>query len=84
MAYIRAALSDGVYSIYVEAVHRLNDFGAVVTLVSNGTSEEGFDGEWRMTDIFAVEGDLISRCEVFDETDLDAALARFEELNRPG
>ncbi|OBI69298.1 nuclear transport factor 2 family protein [Mycobacterium sp. E796] len=83
-AYIRVALNDGVYSIYVEAVHRLSDLGAVVTLVSNGTSQQGFDGQWRMTDIFVVEGDLISRCEMFDEADLDAALARFEELNRLG
>ncbi|ORW93864.1 hypothetical protein AWB92_11995 [Mycobacterium sp. IEC1808] len=83
MAYIRAALNDGVYSIYVETVHRLNDLGAAVTLVSSGTSQEGFDGEWRMTTIFAVEGDLVSRCEMFDDTDLDAALARFDELNRP-
>ncbi len=30
-----------------------------------------------------VEGDLINRCELFDETDLDAALARFDELSRP-
>ena len=30
-----------------------------------------------------VEADLISRCEVFDEEDLDAALARFEELTQP-
>jgi hypothetical protein len=37
-----------------------------------------------MTDIFAVEGDRISRCEMFGRTDLDAALERFEELNRPG
>ena len=29
-----------------------------------------------------VRGDLISRCELFDEADLDAALARFDELNR--
>ena len=29
------------------------------------------------------EGDLINRCELFDEADLDAALARFDELNRP-
>ena len=27
-----------------------------------------------------VEGDLINRCELFDEADLDAALARFDEL----
>ena len=30
-----------------------------------------------------VEGDLINRCELFDEADLDAALARFDELSRP-
>ena len=30
-----------------------------------------------------VDGDLVNRCEVFDEADLDAALARFEELSRP-
>ncbi|MEB3979898.1 BTAD domain-containing putative transcriptional regulator [Mycobacterium sp. 663a-19] len=80
-AYMRAALNDGQYNVYIEAVHRLSDLGAVVTLVSTGTSQEGFDGEWRMADIFAVEGDLISRCEIFDEADLDAALARFEELH---
>ena len=80
--YIRAALNDGVYNVYIEAVHRLGDLGAVVTLVSSGTSQKGFDGEWRMADIFAVEGDLISRCEIFDEADLDAALARFEELQQ--
>jgi DNA-binding SARP family transcriptional activator len=79
-AYIRAALNDGVYNAYIEAVHRLGDLGAVVTLVSSGTSQEGFDGEWRMADVFTVEGDLISRCEIFNEADLDAALARFEEL----
>ena len=82
-AYIRAALNDGVYNIYIEAAHRLGDLGAVVTLVSRGTSHEGFDGEWRMTDIFTFEGDLLSRCEMFDESDLDAALARFDELDQP-
>ena len=33
--------------------------------------------------LLTVEGDLISRYELFDEADLDAALARFDELNRP-
>ena len=33
--------------------------------------------------VLTVEGDLINRCEIFDEADLDAALARFEELSRP-
>ena len=33
--------------------------------------------------VFTVEGDMVSRTEVFDEADLDAAIARFEELSRP-
>ena len=36
-----------------------------------------------MIDLLTFEGDLISRCEIFDEADLDAALARFDELSRP-
>ncbi|HEY0228615.1 MAG TPA: hypothetical protein VGC05_19950 [Mycobacterium sp.] len=35
---------------------------------------------WRMIDVFKVDGDLISRTEMLDETDLGAALVRFEEL----
>ena len=35
-----------------------------------------------MIDVFTVEGDLLNRCEIFDEADLDAALARFDELSR--
>ncbi len=54
-------------NIYIEAVHRLSDLGAVVTHAANGTSQEGFDAEWRVIDILTVEGDLISRCELFDE-----------------
>src|ERR1700733_7212619 len=34
-------------------------------------------------ELCTVEGALISRCEIFDEADLDAALARFEELHPP-
>jgi ketosteroid isomerase-like protein len=69
-------------SIYMEAVHRLSDIGAVVTAAVYGNSQEGFNAEWRMIDLFTVEGDLISRCEIFDEADLDAALARFDELEQ--
>ena len=43
-----------------------------------GTSKEGFDAEWRMTNVVVVDGDLLSRTEMFDETDLDAAVARFK------
>ena len=80
--YIRAAgTSRQTLNSYVEAVHRLNDLGAVVTHAAHGTSQEGFDAEWRGIHLLTVEGDMINRCEVFDEADLDAALARFEELS---
>ena len=47
-AYIRAAWDDSPdISIYIEAVHRLTDLGAVVTQSAHGTSQEGFDAEWR-------------------------------------
>ncbi len=32
--------------------------------------------------LFTVDGESFSRCEVFDEADLDAALARFDQLSR--
>ena len=70
-------------STYMEAVHRLTDRGAVVSHVAHGVSQDGFDAEWRMIFIFTVDGDLISGYELFDEADLDAALARFDELDRP-
>ena len=44
---------------------------------------EGFDAEWRGVNLLTVDGDLLNRCEVFDEADLDAALARFDQLSRP-
>jgi class 3 adenylate cyclase len=81
LAYIRGGLEDMVDNVLrVEAVHRLTARGAVVTHTAKGTSREGFGAEWRMIDVFTVEGDLISRFEVFDEEDLDAAIARFDEL----
>ncbi|OBI56838.1 BTAD domain-containing putative transcriptional regulator [Mycobacterium sp. E787] len=67
---------------YIEVVHRLSDLGAVVTHVSHGSSQDGMDAEWRIVDIFTVDGELISGAELFDEADLDTALARFDELDR--
>ncbi|MDT5210295.1 MAG: hypothetical protein QOF67_2710, partial [Mycobacterium sp.] len=68
---------------YVEAVHRLGDLGVVVTTKSYGTSPEGFDAEWRVVLLQTVDGDLMNRSEMFDEADIDAALARFDELSHP-
>ncbi|HEY2447802.1 MAG TPA: hypothetical protein VGI49_03120 [Mycobacterium sp.] len=81
-AYVRAAwdLAPSLNN-YIETVHRLSDLGAVVTNVASGTSQDGFDAEWRMIHLFTIEGDLISRCEMFDEADLDAATARFDQLS---
>ena len=56
---------------------------AVFTQVAKGTSQEGFDAEWRIVEFMTVEGDMVNRCELFDEADIDAAIARFDELSRP-
>ena len=69
-------------SFRIETVHQLSNLGAVVTHTGHGTSQEGFDAEWREIHVMTVEGDLFNRSEIFDEADLDAAVARFDELNR--
>ena len=80
-AYIRAMWDfTPDLRLYIEAVHRLSDLGAVFTQVSRGTSQAGFDAEWRVVELLTIDGDLIDRGELFDEADLDAALARFDEL----
>lgn len=66
--------------IYVEAVHRLSDRGAVFTHAARGRSSAGFDAEWRVIQLLMLEGEELSRCEIFDENEVDAALARFDEL----
>jgi tetratricopeptide (TPR) repeat protein len=83
-AYIRAIWDDTPdVNVYIEAVHGLSDLGAVVTQAATGTSQQGFAAEWRAINISTVDDDLINRCELFDEADLDAAISRFEELSRP-
>ena len=82
-AYLRAAWKDLSHqaSAHVESVHRLSNLGAVVTQAGQGISQEGFDAEWRMIAVFTVDGEMISRCELYDEADIDEALARFDELH---
>ena len=88
MTYRRTSVPRGTsrrtLSVYIEAVHRLSDLGAVVTQVLNGDLAGGFRGRVAdVSDLLTVDGDLFNRCELFDEADLDAALARFDELSRP-
>jgi DNA-binding SARP family transcriptional activator len=71
------------FNMRIEKVHGLSEIGAVVTFASSGTSQEGFDAEWRMVLLMAVSENLMNRCEIFDEDNLDSALARLDELNRP-
>ena len=66
---------------YFETVHRLSDLGAVVTHAARGPRKRLRRRVARSWD-FTVEGDLINRFELFEEADLDAAIARFDELNQ--
>ncbi|MDT5110357.1 MAG: hypothetical protein QOE20_2247, partial [Mycobacterium sp.] len=84
IAYIQAAWDDSPDTkICIAAVHRLSNLGGVVTHVAHGISQEGFDAEWRDINILTVEGETLSRSELFHESDIDAALERFDELSRP-
>jgi hypothetical protein len=67
----------------IVTVHRLSELGAVLTQATYSTSREGFDAEWHEVALLTFEGAAINRCEVFDTDDLDAALARFDELSTP-
>ncbi|WP_432206456.1 BTAD domain-containing putative transcriptional regulator [Mycobacterium paraffinicum] len=83
-AYIRAGWDiDQNITTYVDAVHRLNERGAVVSYVAYGKSHDGFDGEWHEVAFTTVEGGMVNRCELFNETDLDTAIANFDQLSRP-
>ena len=67
--------------IDVATVHRLTNLGAVVAHATHATSQEGVEVESGEIIILMVDGDRLSRCEIFNEADLDAAIAKFEELH---
>ena len=81
-AYVRASwdLTPELH-MFIESVHQLSDIGTVVTHASRGTSQDDFEAEWRQITLFTLEGDLCNRCEIFDEANLEAALARLDELH---
>ena len=83
IAYLRASWELAPeFTLRIEAVHRLSDYGAVFTRWSHGISDEGFEAEWRAIDLIAVDGGRVSRGEIFDESDLEAARTRFDEIDR--
>ena len=82
LAYLDKFVSDlAGLRTYAESVHRLSDSAAVVTHVAVGTSQSGFDAEWRMVYFATLKDRLINRGEIFEEADLDVATARFDELS---
>src|SRR3954447_10156897 len=64
----------------VTAIHALDAHGTVATLVIEGTDSRGNELQWPRIVLLAPDD---SRMEVYEEDDLDAALATFEELSRP-
>src|SRR5436305_1212359 len=64
-------------------VECLSDIGGVITHAALGTSGGGFDAEWRENVVLTVDGEMMSRAEVFDDEDVDAAIATFEQLSQP-
>ncbi|CAM3217535.1 BTAD domain-containing putative transcriptional regulator [Mycobacterium intermedium] len=83
-AYLEAGLNlDQTLRAYALVVHRLTDLGAVCSYVAHGLTPEGFDGEWQQVGLVTVADDLVNRCELFDEGDIDAALAKFDQLSTP-
>ncbi|HVQ53356.1 MAG TPA: hypothetical protein VMS92_25260, partial [Mycobacterium sp.] len=65
----------------IVAVHRLDDRGVAFTQFVQASSRDGFNAEWRDVVVMTFDGELINRCEVFDEDDIDTALSRFDELS---
>src|SRR5581483_2152598 len=55
--------------------------GTVFTHIAHGSLQNGSEVEWREIALHMFDGDLLRRSELFDEADLDAALAKFDELH---
>ncbi|ORW28619.1 hypothetical protein AWC19_27155 [Mycobacterium palustre] len=67
---------------YIQTVHRLTDRGAVCSHAAHDVSHSGFDAEWRGIELMTVDQNVVNRCEIVDDADLDAALAKFDELSQ--
>ena len=81
--YLQAAWDLGVdVKMHIDTVHQLSDFGAIITHTAHGTSQEGSDVEWREINLLTIDGERFTRCELFDEADIDAALARLRNCTR--
>jgi hypothetical protein len=61
-------------------IHRLDHHGAVMTVTCEGTSDQGSRVSWSNVVVGIAGAD--ARTELFGDEQLEAALARFEELGR--
>ena len=83
-AYIHALWDDAPdINVYIEVVHRLSNLGASSPRRRMAPRNRASRPNGGRLGLFTFDGDLLSRCEIFDDADLDAALAKFEELSRP-
>lgn len=66
------------------AIERLDAGLALVLVRATGESDHGSGVEWVFYELSLVEKGVLTRSELFDVDDLDAALARFEKLTSAG
>jgi hypothetical protein len=52
-------------------------------MIMKGTSTESVEIELPLLILMLLDGDRTTHIEAFDESQREAALARFDELNRP-
>ena len=68
--------------VYIETVNcRSDPLEQFVNHEAHGPRKKASTPSGGQSNLRTVEGDLISRLEMFDESDLDTALARFDELS---
>jgi class 3 adenylate cyclase/ketosteroid isomerase-like protein len=66
----------------VAAIEAVAAHGACELLIGTGVDEHGAEVEWAMYLVSTMADGLVTRTEIFDLADRDAAVARFEELGR--
>src|SRR5207247_11028695 len=64
----------------ITEVHRLDHHGVVVSFMFEGTGAEGLEARWSVVNVYSVAEGQIRGVDIYPDDQLDAALARFEEL----
>jgi hypothetical protein len=64
----------------VNKIHAINAHGALCAVMRTGTTTDGVVTEALATSLYVVADGHVSRLEIFSPGDVDAALARFDEI----